>query len=166
LSHPDIRISKIFQDNAFTKNLLGLHGMSYYIFFLKSLWRLEEFRKNPHLKIPPKYPCTNFQSLGKFKNSIFIPKRFPLQIWPSRPSRPLAYSAFRPSWPYRPNLAQLLTRPLPLAETSTAIVSVSCRCISTAQDAMAALPPGASPPPPPLLLGHCPPLKLCLNPPW
>jgi hypothetical protein len=52
--------------------------MSYYI-FLKSLWSLEEFRKNPHIKIPPKSPPTNFQSLGIFKNQIFIRKR----IFPS-----------------------------------------------------------------------------------
>jgi hypothetical protein len=44
--------------------------MTYYI-FLKSLRSLEEFRKNPHVKIPPKSPCANFQSLGKFKNYIF-----------------------------------------------------------------------------------------------
>jgi hypothetical protein len=44
--------------------------MAYYI-FLKSLRSLEEFRKNPHVKIPPKCPCANFQSLGKFKNPIF-----------------------------------------------------------------------------------------------
>jgi hypothetical protein len=47
-----------------------MHGMAYYI-FLKSLRSLEEFRKNPHVKIPPKSPCVNFQSLGKFKNLIF-----------------------------------------------------------------------------------------------
>jgi hypothetical protein len=35
---------------------------------------LEEFRKNPHVKIPPKSPCTNFQSVGKFKNPILIQK--------------------------------------------------------------------------------------------
>jgi hypothetical protein len=44
--------------------------MTYYI-FLKSLRTLEEFRKNPHVKIPPKSPSTNFQSLSKFKNLIF-----------------------------------------------------------------------------------------------
>jgi hypothetical protein len=44
--------------------------MAYYI-FLKSLMSLEEFRKNPHVKIPPKSPSTNFQSLDKFKNHIF-----------------------------------------------------------------------------------------------
>jgi hypothetical protein len=47
-----------------------MHCMPYYI-FLKSLRRLEEFRKNPHIKIPPKSPCANFQRLGKFKNLIF-----------------------------------------------------------------------------------------------
>ena len=40
--------------------------MAYYI-FLKSLRSLEEFRKNPHVKIPPKSSSTNFPSLGKFK---------------------------------------------------------------------------------------------------
>jgi hypothetical protein len=44
--------------------------MAYYN-FLKSLRSLEEFRKNPHLRIPPKSPSTNFQSLDKFKNPIF-----------------------------------------------------------------------------------------------
>jgi hypothetical protein len=39
--------------------------------FLKSLRNPEEFRKNTHVKIPPKSPCANFQSLGKFKNPIF-----------------------------------------------------------------------------------------------
>jgi hypothetical protein len=52
---------------------IALHGMAYYI-FLKSLRSLEEFRKNPHVKIPPKSPCPNFQSLGKFKNPILIQK--------------------------------------------------------------------------------------------
>jgi hypothetical protein len=47
-----------------------LHGTAYYI-FLKSLKSLGEFRKKPHVKIPPKSPCANFQSLGKFKNPIF-----------------------------------------------------------------------------------------------
>jgi hypothetical protein len=47
--------------------------MACYI-FLKSLRSLEEFRKNPHVKIPPKSSSTNFQSLGKFKNPILIRK--------------------------------------------------------------------------------------------
>jgi hypothetical protein len=47
--------------------------MAYYI-FLKSLRSLEEFRKNPHVKIHPKSPSINFQSLAKFKNPIFNSK--------------------------------------------------------------------------------------------
>jgi hypothetical protein len=53
----------------------ALHGMAYYI-FLKSLRSLEEFRRNPHVKILPKSPSTNFQSLGKFKNPIFNSELF------------------------------------------------------------------------------------------
>jgi hypothetical protein len=53
----------------------ALHGMAYYI-FLKSLRSLEEFRRNPHVKILPKSPSTNFQSLGKFKNLIFNSELF------------------------------------------------------------------------------------------
>jgi hypothetical protein len=74
---------------------IAWHGMAYYI-FLKSLRSLEEFRKNPHVKIPPKSPSTNFQSLGKFKNPnfnseisfpYFRPGRpcGPLGLWPSQP---------------------------------------------------------------------------------
>jgi hypothetical protein len=36
---------------------------------------LEQFRKNPHVKIPPKSPPTNFHGLGIFKNQIVIHKR-------------------------------------------------------------------------------------------
>jgi hypothetical protein len=70
---------------------MAWHGMAYYI-YLKSLRSLEEFRKNPHVKIPPKSPSTNFQSLGKFKNSILIRKFFSLlSARPTlRPAQPLA----------------------------------------------------------------------------
>jgi hypothetical protein len=47
--------------------------MVYYI-FLKSLTILEEFRKNPQIKIPRKSPCTNFQSLAKIQNSWKLKK--------------------------------------------------------------------------------------------
>jgi hypothetical protein len=76
--------------------------MAYYI-FLKSLRSLEEFRKNPHVKIPPKSPSTNFQSLGKFKNLILIQKFFSLlsaRLTP-RPVRPLAQLAHRLRRPRR-----------------------------------------------------------------
>jgi hypothetical protein len=85
--------------------------MAYYI-FLKSLRSLEEFRKNPHVKIPPKSPSTNFQSLDKFKNPILIQKfiffpdfrpgrpRGPLGLWPSQPTGRAAPR--RPKVPGRP----------------------------------------------------------------
>jgi hypothetical protein len=80
--------------------------MAYFI-FLKYLDSLEDFRKNPHVKIPPKSPCANFQSLGIFKNPIFIRKgiffRF-RPIWPS-PARagPLCPTSRRiPAPPIRP----------------------------------------------------------------
>jgi hypothetical protein len=57
--------------------------MTYYI-FLKSLRSLEEFRKNSHVKIPPKSPSTNFQSLGKFKNPIFY-SEIPFSLFSARP---------------------------------------------------------------------------------
>jgi hypothetical protein len=75
--------------------------MAYYI-FLKSLRSLEEFRKNAHVKIPPKSPSTNFQSLGKFKNLIFNSEiiffLFSAQPTP-RPAWPLAQPAHRPRRP-------------------------------------------------------------------
>jgi hypothetical protein len=69
------------------------------VFFLKSLRILEEFRKNPCVKIPPKSSCANFQSLGKFKNPIFILKRIFLQFQPSRSSRPAGLFGLSAQWP-------------------------------------------------------------------
>jgi hypothetical protein len=71
--------------------------MAYYI-FLKPLRSLEEFRKNPHVKILPKSPSTNFQSLDKFKNPIFNSEILFLDFGPadlvahsaSGPANPLA----------------------------------------------------------------------------
>jgi hypothetical protein len=87
--------------------------MTYYI-FLKSLRSLEEFRKNPHVKIPPKSPSTNFQSLGKFKNPIFNSEILFLDIGPadlaahpaSQPSQATGRAALagqnHPDWPIQP----------------------------------------------------------------
>jgi hypothetical protein len=83
--------------------------MAYFI-FLKYSRSLEEFRKNAHVKIPPKSSCANFQSPGKFKNPIFNSKilflRFrpgqpygPLGLWPSRPHRPLSSHGPKPPMP-------------------------------------------------------------------
>jgi hypothetical protein len=78
--------------------------MAYYI-FIKSLRSLEEFRKNPHVKIPTKSPSTNFQSLGKFKNLIFNSEILFLAIGPADP---VARSASGPASP--------LAAPSPQAE--------------------------------------------------
>jgi hypothetical protein len=81
--------------------------MAYFI-FLKYLRSLEEFRKNPHVKIPPIFPCANFQSLGKFKNlSSSLSVRLPLP----------AHSAFGPVGPTGPSSPigqSQLCRPKPL----------------------------------------------------
>jgi hypothetical protein len=71
--------------------------MAYFI-FLKSLRSLGEFGKNPHVKIPPKSPCANFQSIGIFINSIFYQKKKssstfgPIGQWPAGPPSLLAPS--------------------------------------------------------------------------
>jgi hypothetical protein len=75
--------------------------MAYYI-FLKSLRSLEEFRKNPHVKIPPKSPSTIFQSLAIIKNQILFRKEFFLHFRPNRPSGQPAHRASPPSQPHRP----------------------------------------------------------------
>jgi hypothetical protein len=63
--------------------------MAYYI-FLKSLRSPEEFMKNPHIKIPPKSPPTNFQSLCIFKKSKIYSEIILLKFRPIRPSLPRA----------------------------------------------------------------------------
>jgi hypothetical protein len=65
--------------------------MAYYI-FLKSLRSLEEFRKNSHVKIPPKSRSTNFQSFGKFKNLIFNSEILFLAFGPTNPAAHTASS--------------------------------------------------------------------------
>jgi hypothetical protein len=72
--------------------------MAYYI-FLKSLRRLEEFRKNPHVKIPPKSPSTNFQSHGKFKNLIFNSEILFLIFGPADIAAHLAFGPAGSRWP-------------------------------------------------------------------
>jgi hypothetical protein len=92
--------------------------MAYYI-FLKSFRSLEEFRKNPHVKIPPKSPSTNFQSLDKFKNPIFNLEMsfFLISARPTlEPTRPLAHPAH---WPCRPRTPKP-SRPAHPALTSVA----------------------------------------------
>jgi hypothetical protein len=70
--------------------------MAYFI-FLKYFDSLEDFRINPHVKIPPRSPPTNFQSFDIFKNQIVIQKRFFPHFLPNRPSGQPAHPAFWPS---------------------------------------------------------------------
>jgi hypothetical protein len=86
-----------------------MHCMAYYI-FLKSWRSLEEFRKNPHLKILPKSPSTNFQSLGKFKKIQFLIRKFFFLIF--GPADLAAHPAF--------GLASPLASLPPQAETAPA----------------------------------------------
>jgi hypothetical protein len=72
-----------------------LHGTAYYI-LLKSLRSLEEFRKNLHIKIRPKSPSANFQSLDKFKNLIFNSK---ISFFTFGPADLAAQSAVGPAGP-------------------------------------------------------------------
>jgi hypothetical protein len=69
--------------------------MAYFI-FLKSLRRLEEFRKNSHAKIPPKSSCANFQSLGIFKNQILFGNHF-FSLIPAQLAQPRAAPATSPA---------------------------------------------------------------------
>jgi hypothetical protein len=92
--------------------------MAHYI-FLKSLRSLEEFRKNPHVKIRPKSPCVSFQSLDKFRNPIFNSEILFPCFRPGRPCGPLGRWPSRPHWPlssHGPNS----TLPTQLARVSMA----------------------------------------------
>jgi hypothetical protein len=102
--------------------------MAYFI-FLKSLRSLGEFRKNPHVKIPPKSPCANFQSLGIFKNQILFGKEFSPSL--------SAHPAFRPSLLFFTGRFSL---PFPLG------LGLSARpAHRTAQPATFLLPPALQP---------------------
>jgi hypothetical protein len=77
--------------------------MAYYI-FLKSLRSPEEFTKNPHVKIPPKSPPTNFQSLVYSEIQFLFGNNSP-QI-SARPAQPL------PRWPATPAGHRARARPI------------------------------------------------------
>jgi hypothetical protein len=66
--------------------------MAYYI-FPKSLNFLEEFRKNPHIKIATKSPCTISKAFVNSKKSYFILKGISPSFQPNRPSSQPAHSA-------------------------------------------------------------------------
>jgi hypothetical protein len=99
-----------------------MHCMAWHIiFFLKSLRSLEKFRKNPYVKIPPKSPSTNFQSLGKFKHPILIRKFFFLAFGPANlaarsasgpantPAAPFPQAKTVPAGPSSPRVGRVFT---------------------------------------------------------
>jgi hypothetical protein len=117
--------------------------MTYFI-FLKSLRSLGEFRKNPHVKIPPKSPCANFQSLGIFKNQILFGKEFSRHFRPSR-----SRFSFLFNWPFFP----LPTGPQPLRRPSsphgpTTVFFLLTAPVERRLPACAAAAPEAPRPPP------------------
>jgi hypothetical protein len=118
--------------------------MAYYI-FLKSMRSLEEFRKNHHVKIPPKSPSTNFQSLGKFKNLIFNSEIIfpcfrpsqpcgPFGLWPSQPTGcavPRRPKLPRPAHPARASVASSREIRFPFRFTPSQASRLSLVSLST-----------------------------------
>jgi hypothetical protein len=84
--------------------------------FLKSLRILEEFRKNPHVKIPPKSPCANFQNLGKFKNPIFNSEFLFFAFGPADLAAHSAFGPAGPHWPLFSRRPKPTGRPKPLEQ--------------------------------------------------
>jgi hypothetical protein len=124
---------------------IALHGMAYFI-FLKSLRSLEEFWKNPHVKIPPKSPCANFQSLGIFKNRILFGKEFSPSLLAHPAFQPSLFFSFfyRPIFPPLPHwtLASRLAQPTRTAQPATFFLLPHQRRACTV------LPPAGLAPPP------------------
>jgi hypothetical protein len=115
-----ISICTTYEKPSKNKSCMGciaLHRMAYYI-FLKSLRSLEEFRKNPHVKIPPKSPSTNFQSLGKFKNPIFNSEILFLDFGPADLAAHLASGPASPLAAPPPQAKTIPRRPIQPARQS------------------------------------------------
>jgi hypothetical protein len=75
---------------------------------------LEEFRKNPHVKIPHKSPSTNFQILAQFLIQKFI---FP-DFRPGRPRGPLGLRPSPPTGRIAPRRPKAPGRPIQPARRS------------------------------------------------
>jgi hypothetical protein len=177
MSHTEFRISKICQDNTFTKNLLGLHGMHNSFPSQDQFWCLKEcqipFLSNPNSELEFEFihrisilldcyfqinfyilswniPNPEFKIL--FQNSHFDPSI-------------LAIKKFENPFPIHFLLLAQLALPAQLGPAThpspTSSQNQRRRRRSTARAAMDDLPPNTNPPPPPLLL-----FKSCLNPPW
>jgi hypothetical protein len=154
--------------------------MAYYI-FLKSLRSLEEFRKNPHVKIPPKSPSTNFPSLGKFKIQFLFQKNSSSEFsplspgglplpwpWPAgwpkpsnpprpKPPNPLGLSAAWPAHAFR----VFYRRCFPLRFTPSRAGCLPLVSLTTEPQLSASSPTSSCPssPAPPPIPGHRAPLR-------
>jgi hypothetical protein len=136
--------------------------MAYFI-FLKSLKSLEEFRKNPHIKIPPKSPYANLQSLGIFKNQILFGKEFspslsaqPFFLPADFPSPSYWASAFQPAQPtHTAQPATFLLPPAPTLPPTGLAPPPRSPDASTGREKRPHLIPHHFPPP---LIGAIPPL--------
>jgi hypothetical protein len=127
--------------------------MAYFI-FLKSLRSPGEFRKNPHVKIRPKSPCANFQSLGIFKNKLYSEKNFPVTFGPSGLSAQPRPILFLLNWPFFSPLphwasASRPTQPTLTAQPATIFFLPHRSQAHTAPPASLAPPPRSTPTPPP-----------------
>jgi hypothetical protein len=137
------------------KSCIGcIAGMAYYI-FQKSLRSIEEFRKNPHLKIPPKSPPTKFPKPLYIQKSNFYLKGIfpPNSAHSAQPACPLP----RP-WPAdRPKPSNPPLRPtspatppsLPDDRVPLAFVLLQSSRAPPHPGCAAAAPEPAWPPPPP-----------------
>jgi hypothetical protein len=148
--------------------------MAYYI-FLKSLRSLEEFRKNSHVKIPPKSPSTNFQNLDKFKNPILIRKFIfsyfsarptPRPTWPqAQPAHWLRHSpqakSARPARPVRASVASSREIRFPLRFTPSRVGRLPLVSLTTGLRLSASSPTSSRPssPAPPPIPDHRAPLR-------
>jgi hypothetical protein len=148
--------------------------MAYHI-FLKSLRSLEEFRKNPHVKIPHKSPSTNFQSLDKFKNLILIRKfLFFLIFGPADPAARLASGPAsppavpspqaeiaRPAHPARVSVTSSWEIRFPLRFTPSRAGRLPLISLTTGPQLSALSPTSSRPssPTPPQIPGHRAPLS-------
>jgi hypothetical protein len=93
--------------------------MAYFI-FLKYLDSLEDFRKNTHVKILPKCPCANFQSLGILKKIQFLIRKDFFQLSAQRPASPsglLAHMAQSAVFFILPHQSRACKPPLPAGLT-------------------------------------------------
>jgi hypothetical protein len=106
---------------------IAWHGILY---FSKSLRSPEEFMKNPHIKIPPKSPPTNIQSLCIFKKSKIYSEIILLRFRPvpARFAPPATVHALGPLDPSRLGILAKRRLFFEFAQSGNDASSLSCHC--------------------------------------